>query len=135
MAKGAIEIQFQLHPRPGRRTVEGALEQTVAGDGRLPRVTQVLALALYFQDMVRRGVAKDYADLARLSGVTRERVSQIMKLVWLAPDIQQEMLYLPPTPGGRYPVSELAMRKIANLLSWAEQRVRWQEMKRAHRLM
>lgn len=73
---------------------------------------------------------KDYADLARLGGVTRERLSQIMKLVWLAPDITQEILYLPPTPGGRYPISELAVRRIANVMSWVEQRTEWGQVKR-----
>jgi len=132
MANGAIEIQFQLHPRPRGRAEDQAVGLTT---GRLPRVTQVLALALYFHDMIRRGEPRDYADLARLGGVTRERVSQIMKLVWLAPDIQQEILYLPPTPGGRYPISELAVRKVADLISWAEQRARWQQMKKALRLI
>ena len=69
-----------------------------------------------------RGDARDYADVARLSCLCRERVSQIMRLNDLAPDIQMELLYLPPVPSGRYPISETAMRKIANLLSWADQR-------------
>src|SRR6185369_12960251 len=90
--------------------------------GRLPRVTQVLALAIQFQDLLDRGEAKDYADLARLGGLCRERVSQIMRLNYLAPDIQVELLYLPPVPAGRYPISETAVRKIANILSWPEQR-------------
>jgi hypothetical protein len=131
MRDDAVEIQFQLHPEPRLRADQDSGGQPVASAGRLPRVTQVLALALSFQDMVKRGEAKDYADLARLGGVTRERLSQIMKLAWLAPDIQQEILYLPPTPGGRYPVSELAMRKIGNVLSWAEQRRQWQELKKS----
>jgi hypothetical protein len=136
MRDDAVEIQFQLHPEPRLRVEqEGGVGQGVAGAGRLPRVTQVLALALSFQDMVKRGEAKDYADLARLGGVTRERVSQIMKLLWLAPNIQEEILYLPPTPGGRYPVSELAMRRIGNILSWAEQRRQWRELKKSKLLV
>jgi hypothetical protein len=79
---------------------------------------------------VKRGEAEDYADLARLGGVTRERLSQIMKLTWLAPDTQQEISHLSPTPGARYAVSELAMRRIGNVLSWAEQRWQWQALKK-----
>ena len=67
--------------------------------------------------MIRRGEAKDYADIARLSCLCRERVSQIVRLNYLAPDIQVELLYLPPTPTGRYPIAETVVRKIANLLS------------------
>ena len=103
--------------------------------GIFPRVTQVLALALHFQDLINRGEVQDYADLARLGGVTRERVSQIMKLVWLAPDIQQDILYLPPTPIGRYPLSETAIRRIANVLSWADQRRAWLQLKESHSLL
>ena len=69
MANDAVEIQFQLHPRPRVRAEYDVREQPVPNTARLPRVTQVLALALCFQDMLRRGEAKDYADLARLGGV------------------------------------------------------------------
>ena len=85
--------------------------------------------------MVRSGEVKDYADLARLGGVSRERISQIMKLVWLAPTIQQELLYLPPVPGGNYPISELAVRGIANSMLWSEQQRMWADLKRAARVI
>ena len=72
-----------------------------------------MALAIQFQDMIQRGEARDYADLARLGCLTRERMSQIMELVWLAPDIQQEILEFPPRSATRFPISELAARRIA----------------------
>lgn len=97
-------------------------------------MTQVLALAHSFQDLVERNAVRDYAELARLHGVTRERLSQVMKLAWLAPDIQQELLYLPPTPGGRYPISELAVREVANRLAWVDQRTEWNRLKTQHKL-
>jgi hypothetical protein len=100
--------------------------------GRLPRVTQVLALAIFLEDMIRRGEAKDYADLARLSCLCRERISQIVRLNYLAPDIQVEVLYLPPTNHGRFPISETAVRKIASLLSWVDQRCEWRALKQKH---
>ena len=84
--------------------------------------------------MIRKGDAKDYADIARLSCLCRERVSQIMRLNYLAPDIQVELLYLPPVPTGHYPISETAVRNIANLLSWDEQRRKWKELKQLHKL-
>ena len=112
-------IQFQL--RPARTTKKEA-----SGDrGKMPRVTEVLALALQFDDMIRRGVAKDHADLARLGCISKERINQIMRLVWLAPDIQQEVLTLPRTPRGRCPVGEVALRGIASIMLWAEQRAAW----------
>jgi len=59
---------------------------------RIPRVTRLMALAIKFQDMVDRGEVRDYADLARLGHVTRARMSQIMNLLLLAPDIQEQLL-------------------------------------------
>jgi hypothetical protein len=131
----AVEIRFQLHPVPGRRAQgDGEPAQRLAGPGRLPRVTRVLALAIQFQEMIRRGEVRDYADLARLGCLTRERISQIMKLVWLAPDIQIEVLFLPPTLGGRYPISEVSLRPIAQELDWAKQRELWRNLKQSKHL-
>lgn len=100
--------------------------------GRLPRITQVLALAIKLEDMIRRGEAKDYADLSRLSCLCGERISQIVRLNYLAPDIQLEVLYLPPTNNSRFPISETSLRKIANLLSWVDQRREWKAIKQKH---
>ncbi len=94
----------------------------------------MIALAIHLEEMIRRGEAKDYADLARLSCLCRERVSQIVRLNYLAPDIQIELLYLPPTSTGRYPISETAVRKIANLLSWVDQRREWTALKQRYHL-
>jgi hypothetical protein len=129
----AFEMSFQL--RSGPRVPAAGLEaQVTDGAGRLSRVTQVVALAIHFDDLIRQGEAKDFADVARLAGLCRERISQLMRLTYLAPDIQVELLYLPPTATGRYPVSETSMRQIANLLSWADQREQWEQLKAQHRL-
>jgi hypothetical protein len=123
-----LEIQFSLRTMP-RLASDRTPQAPSSKVGHLPRITQVLALAIRLDDMIRRGEAKDYADLARLSCLCRERISQIVRLNYLAPDIQIEVLYLPPTPTGRYPISETAIRRIANLLSWARQREEWAKLK------
>src|SRR5260370_15570562 len=111
-----VEIEFRLHAtgRPPGKT--GLPDAPLSGSGRIPGVTQVLALAIQLQDMIQRGEARDYADLARLGGITRERMSQVMELVWLAPDIQTEILEFPPTGATRFPISEVAVRRVASLL-------------------
>ena len=123
-----LEIQFHLRGTRSR-SGQGTDTEMHTRPGRLPRITQVLALAIHLEEMIRQGEAKDYADLARLSCLCRERISQIVRLNYLAPDIQIEVLYLPPTPTGRYPISETAIRKIANLLSWEDQRREWNRLK------
>ena len=97
MHNSAAEIQFRLHPTGRAAAIGTPSDAPRSTPGRLPRVTQVMALAIQLQDMIQRGDARDYADLARLGCLTRERMSQIMELVWLAPDIQQEILEFPPT--------------------------------------
>ena len=126
LQNSAVEIQFRLHAT-GRPP--GPSDAPPSGNGRLPRVTQVMSLAIQFQDMIQRGEARDYADLARLGCLTRERMSQIMELVWLAPDIQREILEFPPSGAARFPITEVAVRRVADLLAWSEQRSVWQTLK------
>ncbi len=126
--QGDLEVRFTLRRAgpPARNTANDAL--ATAARGKLPRITHVLALAIQLDDMLQRGLAQDHADLARLGCLTRERISQIMKLLWLAPDIQREVLSLPRTPGGRFPISEAALRSVAAAISWREQRRRWMQL-------
>ena len=129
MPNSIVEIQFRLHATGRPSGGPGPSDVPPPRNGRLPRVTQVMALAIQFQDMIQRGEARDYADLARLGCLTRERMSQIMELVWLAPDIQQEILEFPPSGAARFPISEVAVHRIASPLSWDEQRHAWQTLK------
>lgn len=115
------EIQFQLRPRCKREAPKAPIVER----GKLPRISEVLSLAIQFDDMIRRGVARDHADLARLGCISQERISQIMRLLWLAPDIQQEILTLPRTPRGRFHAGEVALRQIASKMLWSEQRWMW----------
>lgn len=125
-SSASFEIQFQL-----RETLKHAQQSaTTPAIGRLPQITRALALAIYFDSLIQKGDAKDYSDIGRLTGLCRERVSQIMRLAYLAPDIQMELLYLPPSPSGRrFIFSETAVRRIANLLSWGDQRTEWRCLK------
>jgi hypothetical protein len=58
-----------------------------------------MALALRFEGLIRTGQILNYAELARLGHVSRARISQITCLLLLAPDIQEELLFLPPIDG------------------------------------
>src|SRR4051812_10325703 len=66
---------------------------------RVPRITRLLALALKFEELIRTGAVSNYAVLARLGQVSRARVTQMTGLLNLAPDIQEEILFLRPTEG------------------------------------
>ena len=129
MHKSAAEVQFRLNAAAPQATEKLPPDIRRQEVGHLPRVTQVLALAIQFQEAIQRGEARDYADLARLGCLTRERMSQIMELVWLAPDIQREILEFSPRAATQFPISELAARRIAVRLDWVEQRELWRKLK------
>lgn len=138
ISHNGLEVKVRLQPtvreinRHAKNTAPAAAPPQQSG--RFPRVAQVLALALQFQDMIGRGEVRGYADLARLGCVSRERISQIMILTWLAPDIQQEILLLPPTPGGRFPICEDMLHPIARMPLWEEQRSLWCNLKQGKQL-
>jgi hypothetical protein len=87
-----------------------------------------MALAIRFDQLIRDGVVADQADLARLGHVTRARLTQIMNLMSLAPDIQEAILFLPATERGRESITERDLRPIAALADWRTQRVFWQKV-------
>lgn len=95
---------------------------------RLPRVAKLMALAIRFEGLVRKGVVADYAELARLGHVTRARMSQIMSLLHLAPDIQEAILFLPRVTSGKDPITERDLRQIAATPDWRKQRRLWAEL-------
>ena len=66
---------------------------------KLPRISKLMALAIRFDEMLRTGEASDTIELARRGHVTQPRMSQIMALNQLAPDIQEALLNLPAMKG------------------------------------
>ena len=83
---------------------------------KVPRIARLLALAHKFQGMLDRGEVESMAELARLGRVSRARISQIMDLLMLAPDIQEEVL------AGMVDASPRDFQPIARLANWADQR-------------
>ena len=101
----------------------------------IPRIARLMALAIRLEGMVREETIQDYAELARLGGVTRARVTQIMKLLQLAPDLQEQILFLPaitPTAENRG-LNERKLRPVVGQLDWSEQRRMFQKITRSER--
>jgi len=71
-----------------------------------------MALAIRFEGLIQRGEVTAYADLARLGHVSRARLTQIMNLLNLAPDIQEALLFLPLVSQRREPVKEWMARPM-----------------------
>lgn len=70
-------------------------------------------------------VGKDLSELARLGHVTPARLSQIMGMLSLAPDIQEAILMLPRVDEGRDRVTERDVRRVLGSLDWGVQRGMW----------
>ncbi len=125
----SISLSFSFQPKRVRNGKPKA-SAPPAGlpKGNIPRVSKLLALAHHFEELRQQDVVTDYADLARLGGVTRARMTQIMSLLNLAPDIQEEILYLPQTIRGFDPVSTKKVLPIAQEMNWQRQRAIWNKM-------
>ena len=88
-----------------------------------------MALATRFDGLLRGGVVTDQAELARLGHVSRARMTQIMNLLHLAPDIPEELLFLPLIERGRDSLLERHLRPIAAVADWRKQRRLWRELR------
>ena len=124
----SFTVDSKVHFARGRRSqkeLRTGSPQDAHVPSRLPRVAKLMALAVRFEGLVRDGVVADYAELARLGHVTRARMSQIMSLLHLAPDIQESILFLPRVESGKDPITERDIRPIAAIPDWRKQRQEW----------
>jgi hypothetical protein len=120
------EVHFDRRGRGSCKVLEtGPGPFRPAEPGRVPRVARLMALAIRFDGLLREGAVESYTELARLGHVTRARVTQIMNLLHLAPDIQEEILFLPRTRTGRDALILVQLQAIAQVLDWQKQRRMW----------
>lgn len=127
-----IVREFTFHlatARAGAKQLRAGRKHDMPDTGRIPRVARMLALAHHFEERVREGEIADYAELARSLGWSRARVTQMMDLLLLAPDIQEAVLHLPAVHGSnRDPITERDVRQVAALPEWGQQRAAWQAL-------
>jgi hypothetical protein len=113
------------------RRAQGKPANPTVPPGRIPRIARLMALALKFDQLVRQGLIANYAELARLGHVTRARITQIMNLLQLAPDLQEAILFLPRTRRGRDPMHLRQLQSLALEPDWRKQREMWRKLARA----
>ena len=122
-----IRIESKVHFKRRRRSKKQLRtgSQPSPASGRIPRVSKLMALAIRFEEIVVNGVVADHAELSRLGHVTRSRMTQIMNLLHLAPDIQDAILCLPRVECDRDPVTERELRATVAEVDWERQREIW----------
>jgi hypothetical protein len=94
--------------------------------GPIPRITHLMALAIRFDQLLSDGQVQSQAELARLGHVTRARLTQIMNLALLAPDIQESLLFLPLAESR--PIWLAQLQPIAAMHDWQRQRELWSQL-------
>ena len=126
---------------PGRRRRATRREENGADSSalsslplsRIPRLALLMALAWHIEGLVRSGAISNYAAAARLGHVSRARLSQIVSLLNLAPDLQEQLLFLARPGRGRAPLALRHVLTVAAALDWHEQRRRWRQLQRTVR--
>lgn len=123
----SIDFQFSIKQRgrgAKKRIVEGAAQSDESKPAleRIPRISRYMALAIHYEELIRKGVITDYADLARLGHVTRARVTQIMNLRLLVPYIQESLLDL-SIRGDHVTLQQLQV--VAKCNDWQRQLQLW----------
>ncbi|GIW84008.1 MAG: hypothetical protein KatS3mg106_521 [Gemmataceae bacterium] len=122
------QVFFSRGSRGRRRVGDQSPPSQVVPAGRVPRVSRVMALAIEFDRLLREGIVSSTIELARLAQVTQPRITQVMNLLHLAPDIQEELLFLPRVTVGRDPINEKQLRRLCAEISWRKQRQLWSQL-------
>ena len=118
--RDASRLEYVL-PLPARRGVRYRGEDAVS-HGRTPRISRLIALAIRFERLLSEGAIRNYRELAEVGHVSRPRLTQIMRLAQLAPEIQEQLLFLPCTMQGPDRVVEKQLRYIAGIIDWEKQK-------------
>jgi hypothetical protein len=128
-----ITIKKKIHFTRGRSgcrqiaTEQPAIE--AVQPGRVPRISKLMALAIRFDRLIRERKVADQSELARISHITQPRMTQIINLTHLAPDIQEELLFLPAVMLGRAPIHEKVLRPLTAEIGWERQRDMWRQLR------
>jgi hypothetical protein len=117
-------IEKTVHFGRGSRTQRVLRECAPPAPGRIPRIARLMALAIQYDELLRTGVVKSLAELAELGHVSRTRITHIMNLLHLAPEIQERLLFLPLVEHGPDPLFLKDLQLIARQVDWEQQRGR-----------
>jgi hypothetical protein len=94
---------------------------------KTPRVVELLQMALEWQRQLDAGEAVPQAAIARREGITRARVTQIMAMLRLAPEIREHIARMPDVVN-RPAISERALRPIVRLEAFSDQRTQFRKL-------
>lgn len=124
-----VERNLHIQRGPKKRNVvtkRKPVARTV-GEGHTQRISKLMALAIRFDGLLRDGTVKDQSELAALAHVSQPRMTQIMNLLLLAPEIQEALLHLPKVMG-KDVITEKLLRPIVAEVGWTTQVAIWRSL-------
>lgn len=134
MAENSTCMEFSVHMKSGpngrKELVLGERPvEPILPEGNIPRISKLMALAHRMNRLLENGEVTGYSEIAKIGRVSRARITQIMNLLNLAPDIQEEILLLPNTISGHDRINLHHVQPISREVQWVAQRKLWQQMK------
>ena len=120
--KRKVAFQGEAHKRRDAAKVKRV---ALAQSGRTPRFSKLVALASRMQSMIESRQVDSFQQLAELGRISQPRMTQIMSSLNLAPDIQEELLYLPEVIQGKAAIHERLLRPLTREMDWRVQRRMW----------
>lgn len=127
MSSLVVERSFHIAAIGGQRgghrnTLREGQEPAVEPQptGRIPRIAKLMALAIRCDQLLRSGAVPDASALARLAKVSQPRMTQILNLTLLAPDLQERLLDLRRSDA----VQTRQIMAICTQTCWGRQRAR-----------
>ena len=115
-----LKFEFKVDLTPVRHASPRHLMAKISNE---PKLRQYLVLAYQIQKTLERDNAITLKQIAEWLGMTAPRVSQIMDLLLLCPQIQQEILLSKNKK--LYGLGEYHVREIVKEPLWEKQRGMW----------
>ncbi|MGH9867073.1 MAG: hypothetical protein ACREAA_02765 [Candidatus Polarisedimenticolia bacterium] len=95
---GSVTVTYKLEFTRGRKGHKRVSEPAPPPErpdidpATVPRITRMLVLGYHFERLVREGKVKNYAEIARLTGLSRARITQLVNLTLLSRPHQEAIL-------------------------------------------
>ncbi|HKZ18949.1 MAG TPA: hypothetical protein VJQ57_02450 [Acidimicrobiia bacterium] len=97
---GSVTVTYKLEITRGRKGQKRLAEPPPPAErppidpATVPRITRMLVLGYHFERLVREGKVKNYAEIARMTGLSRARVTQVVNMILLDAGEQERLLHL-----------------------------------------
>ena len=98
LPEGCVAVRYKVEFTRGHKGQKRLRTPTPPPERRpidpvtVPQITRMLVLGYHFERLVREGKVKNYSEIAKLTGLSRARVTQLVDLTLLPPGMQNEIL-------------------------------------------